>query len=134
MNKYFLANPLSKSTYLSMLLSTFSHQDPLHFFFNMACLWSFVMPLHSIFGGEQVLFYKKMFYFYSYLSIYLSVLFKFLAYYLSSGIFASFISNNYKIFTNRIGPSLGAVSIHFNAMDQTFSCNITTGLPVLAKN
>jgi rhomboid-like protein len=42
----------------SMLLSTFSHYNGIHFFCNMYVLWSFSEPVIRMFGKEQ--FYGKL--------------------------------------------------------------------------
>ncbi|CAF1254541.1 unnamed protein product [Rotaria sp. Silwood1] len=50
--KYFTSSPY-KPNLSSMLLSTFSHYNGIHFFCNMYVLWSFSDPVIRMFGKEQ---------------------------------------------------------------------------------
>jgi rhomboid-like protein len=106
--RYFCANPFSRNHNLTfvyspqshfllnktgvvcwpMVLSTFSHVGIVHITLNMLSLHSWGVPvLHSM-GKEQ-----------------------FLAFYLSAGVFASWLNRVVEIALARSRPALGAVSI-----------------------
>ncbi|KAJ8681892.1 hypothetical protein QAD02_017684 [Eretmocerus hayati] len=85
MYKYFTNSPSSSATYLPMILSVFSHYNLWHLAANMYVLHSFSTIAVSHMGREQ-----------------------FVAFYLSSGVISSFLSNAYKIFLSGHGVSLGA--------------------------
>lgn len=85
MVRYFCANPASKASCWSMILSTFSHYSIFHLAANMYVLHSFSAIAVSSLGREQ-----------------------FLALYLSSGVISSFASHLYKAVFNAPGLSLGA--------------------------
>ncbi|CAF1212315.1 unnamed protein product [Rotaria sordida] len=82
--KYFTSSPY-KPNVSSMLLSTFSHYNGIHFFCNMYVLWSFSDPVIRIFGKEQ-----------------------FFAVFLSGGVISSWLSYVFKIVTRTPNISLGA--------------------------
>ncbi|CAF1578297.1 unnamed protein product [Adineta steineri] len=82
--KYFTSSPY-KPNLSSMLLSTFSHYNGLHFFCNMYVLWSFSDPIIQIFGKEQ-----------------------FAAVFVSGGVVSSWLSYVFKIVTKTPNISLGA--------------------------
>ncbi|UJR13349.1 hypothetical protein I4U23_000367 [Adineta vaga] len=82
--KYFTSTPF-KPNLSSMLLSTFSHYNGIHFLCNMYVLWSFHEPIVKIFGKEQ-----------------------FTAVYLSSGVISSWLSYVFKVVTRTPNISLGA--------------------------
>lgn len=85
MMRYFTSNPVSQSICLPMILSSFSHHSLLHLGVNMFVLHSFAQTSVSVFGKEQ-----------------------FLAFYLSSGVFASLGSLAYKVLTGVAQGSVGA--------------------------
>ncbi|CAF1421235.1 unnamed protein product [Rotaria magnacalcarata] len=82
--KYFTSTPYKKNV-SSMLLSTFSHYNGIHFLCNMYVLWSFSDPIIKIFGKEQ-----------------------FFALYLSGGVISSWLSYVIKVMTRTQNISLGA--------------------------
>ncbi|RIA96214.1 hypothetical protein C1645_688061 [Glomus cerebriforme] len=101
MNKYFVHNPLSGRSF-TLLTSVFSHEAFWHYSFNMLALYSFGDLVYRAFGREQ-----------------------FLAFYLSSGMFASCISHIASLSFKRYGaimPSLGASGAIFACMA---TCAIT---------
>ncbi|XP_027059663.1 presenilins-associated rhomboid-like protein, mitochondrial isoform X1 [Pocillopora damicornis] len=87
MYKWFTTSPFSGSS-LTMLTSVFSHKEIWHLSINMFVLWNFAPHLEALLGKEQ-----------------------FIAFYITGGVFASFLSQACRIgFTNafRVGASLGA--------------------------
>ncbi|RNA16878.1 pyridine nucleotide-disulfide oxidoreductase domain-containing 2 [Brachionus plicatilis] len=85
MRKYFLLSPASGIS-SQMIFSTFSHVQLFHIFFNMLALYSLSDLISKILPVEQ-----------------------FAAYYLSSGVFASFMSTFFKVLrSNHHSMSLGA--------------------------
>ncbi|CAF1633161.1 unnamed protein product, partial [Adineta ricciae] len=84
MLKYFTSSPF-KPNLSSMVLSTFSHYNGIHFLCNMYVLWSFHEPIVRMFGKEQ-----------------------FTAVYLSSGVVSSWLSYVFKAVTKTPNISLGA--------------------------
>lgn len=84
MLKYFTSSPF-KPNLSSMVLSTFSHYNGLHFFCNMYVLWSFSDPIIRMLGKEQ-----------------------FCAVFLSGGAISSWLSYVFKIVTKTPNISLGA--------------------------
>eukprot|EP01080_Neovahlkampfia_damariscottae_P004478 gene4478-7859_t len=84
MDRNFLHNTLSEKTF-TLLTSTFSHKHFLHFGFNMYALMSFGETIHRSLGREY-----------------------FLSAYISSGIFASLISQIFRVILTRPALSLGA--------------------------
>ncbi|KAK9766885.1 hypothetical protein K7432_003708 [Basidiobolus ranarum] len=85
MSKWFLHHPLSGRS-ITLLTSTFSHQEFWHFGFNMFALYSFGEVTMRILGSEQ-----------------------FVAFYLSTGLGASLVSHLVSAgFKARVFPSLGA--------------------------
>lgn len=90
MHKYFLLSPASGIN-SQMFLSTFSHLQLFHILFNMIALYSMSDLISKILPVEQ-----------------------FVAYYLSSGVFASFMSSFLKVIrSNHHSKSLGAVRFIF---------------------
>ncbi|XP_059200089.1 presenilin-associated rhomboid-like protein A, mitochondrial isoform X1 [Centropristis striata] len=85
MVKYFTSNPASKTRYLPMVLSSFSHYSIIHMVTNMYVLWTFSSGIVSLLGKEQ-----------------------FLAVYLSAGVISTMFSYVHKTGTGRLGPTLGA--------------------------
>ncbi|XP_037643157.1 presenilins-associated rhomboid-like protein, mitochondrial [Sebastes umbrosus] len=85
MIKYFTSNPASKTRYLPMVLSSFSHYSIVHMVANMYVLWTFSSGIVSLLGKEQ-----------------------FLAVYLSAGVISTMVSYMCKTATGRLHPSLGA--------------------------
>ncbi|GMM31945.1 rhomboid protease [Martiniozyma asiatica (nom. inval.)] len=87
LEKYFILDrsALTRQTNWSMLGSTFSHQEPLHIFFNMLCLYSFSGSMISVMGVPG-----------------------FTAFYLSAGVWASFASLAYSQLSKNFARSLGA--------------------------
>ncbi|XP_059200090.1 presenilin-associated rhomboid-like protein A, mitochondrial isoform X2 [Centropristis striata] len=55
MVKYFTSNPASKTRYLPMVLSSFSHYSIIHMVTNMYVLWTFSSGIVSLLGKEQFL-------------------------------------------------------------------------------
>ena len=84
MEKYFLLNP-TRFVPSSLLLSSFSHQTPLHLGFNMYALWSFGSIMQSAVHTAD-----------------------FLALYATAGTFAGFTSLTASQILGRTIPSLGA--------------------------
>ncbi|KAM7379293.1 hypothetical protein PAMP_004858 [Pampus punctatissimus] len=85
MIKYFMSNPASKTRYIPMVLSSFSHYSIIHMMANMYVLWTFSSGIVSLLGREQ-----------------------FLAVYLSAGVISTMGSYMYKTATGRFYPTLGA--------------------------
>ncbi|XP_033331698.1 rhomboid family intramembrane serine protease rho-7 [Megalopta genalis] len=85
MIKYFCSGSASGATCWPMLLSSFSHHSFLHLAANMYVLHSFCSLAVSALGKEQ-----------------------FVAFYLTSAVMSSFISNLYKTALGLSNPSLGA--------------------------
>ncbi|KAM7400691.1 hypothetical protein PAMA_005068 [Pampus argenteus] len=85
MMKYFMSNPASKTRYIPMVLSSFSHYSIIHMMANMYVLWTFSSGIVSLLGREQ-----------------------FLAVYLSAGVISTMGSYMYKTATGRFYPTLGA--------------------------
>ncbi|XP_043275474.1 presenilins-associated rhomboid-like protein, mitochondrial isoform X2 [Venturia canescens] len=85
MLRYFCTNPSSNVMCWPMLLSTFSHYSLFHLAANMYVLHSFSTAAVSSLGKEQ-----------------------FVAFYLSSGVVSSMVSNVYKTAFARPGLSVGA--------------------------
>lgn len=88
MNKFFNSkySPLDKKLQLSpMLLSCFSHASPVHFAFNMYCLYSFSNVATHLMGPEQ-----------------------FVALFLSAGVVSSFASLAVRVATQSQIGSIGA--------------------------
>ncbi|XP_019117664.1 presenilins-associated rhomboid-like protein, mitochondrial [Larimichthys crocea] len=85
MIKYFTSNPASKTRYLPMVLSSFSHYSIIHMVANMYVLWTFSSGIVSLLGREQ-----------------------FLAVYLSAGVISTMVSYMCKAASGRLYPSLGA--------------------------
>ncbi|KAI3421137.1 hypothetical protein GPALN_014765 [Globodera pallida] len=85
MCRYFTSSVASKSLCLPMFLSMFSHQHPLHLFFNMYVLQSFAIGAITLLGPAQ-----------------------FMAMFLSGGVFSGLLSLCHSAFMASAIPSLGA--------------------------
>nr|XP_022343884.1 presenilins-associated rhomboid-like protein, mitochondrial [Crassostrea virginica] len=85
MQRYFLASPCKEQSVLGGFLSSFSHENFLHFFVNMYVLWSFSNALTARFTHENIL-----------------------AVYFSGAAVSSFLSIAVKVFRRIPTPSLGA--------------------------
>ncbi|TKS79889.1 Presenilins-associated rhomboid-like protein, mitochondrial [Collichthys lucidus] len=94
MIKYFTSNPASKTRYLPMVLSSFSHYSIIHMVANMYVLWTFSSGIVSLLGREQ-----------------------FLAVYLSAGVISTMVSYMCKAASGRLYPSLGAALKALIAID-----------------
>ncbi|KAG8014139.1 Presenilins-associated rhomboid-like protein [Nibea albiflora] len=94
MIKYFTSNPASKTRYLPMVLSSFSHYSIIHMVANMYVLWTFSSGIVSLLGREQ-----------------------FLAVYLSAGVISTMVSYMCKTASGRLYPSLGAALKALIAID-----------------
>ncbi|XKL59975.1 hypothetical protein PGB90_000991 [Kerria lacca] len=95
MMQYFISNS-AKTLCLPMVLSTFSHNTGIHLAVNMFVLNSFIEHIVSNLGKEQ-----------------------FLAFYLSSGIFASLLSLVYRVCLREVTLSIGASGAIFGTLSYT---------------
>ncbi|XP_072049107.1 presenilin-associated rhomboid-like protein, mitochondrial [Amphiura filiformis] len=85
MLRWFTASPAARATCIPMVLSTFSHYAIWHLAVNMYVLWSFTRGIGRSLGKEQ-----------------------FLAFYLSGGVWSSFLSYFVKVASGRYIVSVGA--------------------------
>lgn len=98
MMKWFMHHP-GKLRSITLVTSCFSHQDPMHFLFNMVGLYSFGMVIHDRLGREQ-----------------------FLAMYLGTGIAANVVSHVVHLTLRRtrpLMPGLGASGAVFGLLGAT---------------
>ncbi|KAI5694336.1 hypothetical protein M8J76_001708 [Diaphorina citri] len=106
--KYFASNPQSKYLSVPMLLSTFSHQSPLHIFANMFVLHSFMPSSVEDLGKEQ-----------------------FVGFYLTAGVVASLLSYVHKILVRKPGLSIGASGAIMAVLAHTCITHPDTELGIL---
>lgn len=86
MNRFFISNADTRKIALSpMILSCFSHFTPLHFAFNMYCLYSFSQTAYYLLGPEQLV-----------------------GLFVSAGTVSSLTSLSHRLLTGKFVPSLGA--------------------------
>lgn len=85
MQRYFLSSSCKEQSMLGGFLSSFSHENPVHFFLNMYVLWSFSNALAPTFGNSH-----------------------YLALYFSGAAVSSYFSLATKVLRRIPNPSLGA--------------------------